>query len=154
MFNLTPWQKKEPTAMAPYRGSPLSQMRDEFDALLDRFLSRWPAAFEGDWDKPTWGMDVQEDDREVCVKAEMPGFEPDDLDVQVSGQLLTIKAEHREDKTENGVEQRSHRSFHRSMTLPFSTSPDKIEAKYRNGILEVHVPKSEQAKGKRIPIAK
>ncbi len=92
----------------------------------------------------------------MVVRAEVPGFEPGEVDVQVSGNLLTVKAEKKEEKKgkdgDGRYEERRYRTFHQSVTLPPGTDPGKIEARYKNGLLEVHVPKSEQAKGKRIPV--
>jgi HSP20 family protein len=166
MFNLIPWKKKnnkeQGRELVAHQGHLLAEMRDEFDTLFNRFLSRW---FLSRWAGPFgeelgpgrfWGLEVEDRDHEVMVQAEAPGFEPDDLDVQVSGNLLTIKAEKKEEsqgrKGDGRYEERRYRTFHRTVTLPPGTDPDKIEAKYHNGLLEVHVPKSEQAKGKRIPV--
>jgi HSP20 family protein len=162
MFNLIPWKRKgkeKDSELAPYKGHPLATLRDEFDALFDRFLSRWAEPFG--W--PTGlgrfgGLDVEYGDQEVVVKAEVPGFEPGELDVQVSGNLLTVKAEKKQEKKGkegNGLrryEEQRYRSFRQSVTLPPGTDPDKIEARYKNGLLEVHVPRSEQARGKRIQV--
>lgn len=161
MFNLIPWKKKtnkeQGRELVRQQGHPLAEMRDEFDTLFNRFLSRWAGPFGEELGLGRfWALDVEDGDQEVVVKAEAPGFEPADLDVQVSGNLLTIKAEKKEEsqgKKGNGsYQQRRYRTFHRTVTLPPGTNPDKIEAKYHNGLLEVHVPKSEQAKGKRIEV--
>src|SRR6266545_2054560 len=90
------------TGMAPSRGAPmaraggrepLSRLRDEFDRLFDQFarsafgmpLARWDAG-------TNWGLDVREDDDNVVVRAEAPGFEPSDFDIQVSGNQLIMSA--------------------------------------------------------------
>ncbi len=159
MFNLVPWKKRKEKdrELVPRKSHPLAELRDEFDSLFDRFLSRWAAPFGEQFGLGwSWGLDVEDGDQEVVVKAEVPGFEPDDLDVQVSGNLLTIKAEKKEQKKGregNGrYEERRYRTFHRTVSLPPGTDPAQIEARYKNGVLEVHVPRSEQAKGKRIPV--
>jgi HSP20 family protein len=160
MFSLIPWKKKSKNTgreLTRRAGHPLAELRDEFDVLFDRFLSRWGEPF--DWDfgpSRSWGLDVEDGDQEMIVRAEAPGFEPSEVDVQVSGNLLTIKAdkkEKKEGKDGNGrYEERHYRTFHKTVTLPLGTDPNKIEARYKNGLLEVHVPKSEEAKGKRIPV--
>lgn len=160
MFHLIPWKKKEESReLVPQRGHPLAELRHEFDALFDRFLGRWDEPFTWDLDLGhSWGLDVEENDQEVVVKAEVPGFSPDELDVQVSGNLLTVQAEQKGEskgkrKGGNGhYEERHYRTFRRCVTLPPGTDPDRIEARYRNGLLEVHVPRNEAARGKRIPI--
>ncbi len=159
MFNLIPWKKRNKEKgreLAPYKGHPLAELRDEFDALFDRFLSRWAEPFGDLIPSRFGGLDVEDGDQEMVVRAEVPGFEPGEVDVQVSGNLLTVKAEKKEEKKgkdgDGRYEERRYRTFHQSVTLPPGTDPGKIEARYKNGLLEVHVPKSEQAKGKRIPV--
>ena len=80
--------------------------------------------------------------------AELPGFEEKDLDVQLQDNLLTIRAEKQQ---ENGEERHSS-SYRRAVMLPSGTDPDKVTAMYSNGVLELHVPKAEQAQGRRIPV--
>jgi HSP20 family protein len=159
LFNLIPWRKKTDSGreLAQRSYYPLADIRDEFAQLFDRFFGRWAEPFGRDFALgPFWGFDVEDRDQEVVIQAEAPGFEPSELDVQVSGNLLTIKGEKKQEdrgKRGNGYfHQRRYSTFHRSITLPPGTDPDKIEARYHHGVLEVHVPKSEQAKGKRVPI--
>jgi len=159
MFGLVPWKRKhtkKDRELVRRKDHPLAELRDEFDALFDRLLNRWLEPF--DWNfgpRRLWGWEVEDNAQEIVVRAEAPGFEPSEVDVQVSGNLLTIKAEKKEEKSKEGdghYEERRYRSFHRSVTLPPGVDTSKIEARYKNGVLEVHVPKSEQAKGKRIPV--
>jgi HSP20 family protein len=160
MFNLIPWSEKgkaKSRDLAPYQGHPLAELRNEFDSLFDRFLTRWAEPFGEEFGLGRfWATDMEENDREVVVKAEVPGFEPDELDVQVSGNVLTVKAEkknERKRKEGNGqYEERRYRNFRQRVMLPPGTDPDKIEARCKNGLLEVHVPKSAEARGKRIPV--
>ena len=97
-------------------------------------------------------MDEHED--EIVVRAEIPGFEPEELEVQLNGRLLTVKAE--KEKTNKRKKGRyvelAYRSFYRSLTLPESIKADQVEAKYHNGVLEVHIPRSEDGRPKRIAI--
>jgi HSP20 family protein len=155
MFNLIPWKKREPSRALAFREDhPLTRFRDEFDALFDRFLARWPAPFDPGFDLDrSWGFDMEENDREVVVRAEVPGFEAGDLDVQVSGQVLTIQAEKKEGEGKEGNgRRRSYRSYRRTLTLPPGADPAKIEARYHNGVLEVHVPRGDSTPGKRVPV--
>ena len=136
---------------------PLARLRDDIDTLFDRLLSPWSAPLETDSDLGSLlDLDVDERDDEFVVRAETPGFEPDEINVETSGRLLTIKAEKKEKKKgKNGdgaVEQEIYRSFFRSVTLPDGVQRDKVEAKYHNGLLEVHIPKSDEAKPKRIAV--
>lgn len=144
MFSLIPWRKKD---------QPIARLRDEFEALLDRFLSRWPAPFDADYGLDTlWGLDVEDRDNEIFVRAEVPGFEANELDVQLGDRLLTIKAEKKTEGKEGNGSTKEYCSYHRSITLPEGIKAEGIEAKYRNGVLELHLPKSEEAKPKRIPV--
>ena len=159
MFSLIPWRKKkeESRSVAPRGGHPLARLRDDFDELFERFLSRWPPPFEpGFGPDRFWGLDVEDTGKEVVVRAEAPGFEAGDFDVQVTGNLLKIAAERKhEAKDKKGdyhYAERRYGRFQRSVTLPAGTETDKVEARYRNGVLEVRLPKSAEVQGRRIEV--
>jgi HSP20 family protein len=100
------------------------------------------------------GLEMEEKENEVVVRAEVPGFEASELDVRLAGNLLTIRAEHREEpdgKEREPVERRYGRSEW-TVTLPAGIEPAKIEAHYRNGVLEVHVPMTPEAAPRRIEV--
>ena len=101
-------------------------------------------------------MDVTETAEAVVVKAEVPGMDAKEINISVTGDVLTIKGEkksEREEKEENyHVVERSYGSFSRSMTLPAAVNLDKIEAKYDKGVLTVTCPKKEEVKPKAIEI--
>jgi HSP20 family protein len=98
-------------------------------------------------------MDFDENEKEFVLKAEAPGFEPEDLDVQVSGNMLTIKAEKKkESKEKKGNGYFEERRFERTITLPAGADTDHVEAKYHNGVLEIHLAKTEDAQRKKIPV--
>jgi HSP20 family protein len=129
----------------------LSQMRDEFDRLFERLTRGWPALAEGNgW---RWGMEVEEKDDAILVKAEAPGFEPGDFDIQVTDDRLIIRAETKAETREEGKpsEYRS-RSCYEAMTLPRGIAKDKVEAKYHNGVLTVTLPRTAEGKAKRIAV--
>jgi HSP20 family protein len=144
-------RRNERGSLTPWRGNqhPLDLFRQQFDSLFDNFFRGWPAPFgEGAESQRFWDFDVQEDDKEVVVRAEMPGFEENEMDVQVQSDVLTIKAE----KQQQSEGQRSYRSFFRSVTLPPGVDAEQARATYRNGVLELHLPRQPQAAGKRIPV--
>jgi HSP20 family protein len=149
VFGLRPWSKKEnwqenrELAQQSER-HPLTQLRSELDDLFGRFWKSWPVPLT---EFPR-GLEVQERDGEVLVRAELPGFEPNELDVEISGQTLTIKAEHRQE----GDRKREYRSFSQTVVLPPGIDRDGIEATCRNGVLQLRVPRSEEACGKRIAV--
>jgi HSP20 family protein len=120
----------------------LSKFRDEFGALLERFF--------GDGGDALSDLDIEDRDNEIILRADLPGFEPDEIDTQLSGQVLTIKAEKQQQSGDGNRGERTYRFFQESLTLPEGVKADEIQAKFRNGVLEVHVPKSEQGKPKRI----
>jgi HSP20 family protein len=131
------------------RAQPLERFRREFDTLFDRFFGGFPVPLDPELNQmQRWDFNVDDQDKEVVVRAELPGFGEKDLDVQLHDNMLTIRAEKQQ---ENGEDRRSL-SFHRTVTLPSGIDADKVTATYRNGVLEMHIPKTEQAKGRRIPI--
>lgn len=152
MFSLIPWRKKEGTRTD--NDNPLSVIRNEFDSLFDRFFGRMPLAME-EWDGTNgWGLDVQDNDKEYVVRAEAPGFEAGDFDIQLQGNTLTLRAEHKQEqgKKDEGSYAFSERRLMRSVTLPAGADADRIDARYRNGILELHLPKLPEAQGRRITV--
>ena len=140
------------------RGRPLARVRDEMGDLFGRFLEDW-----GDWSfappaRGTWwpALDVGEHDEAVVVKAELPGMQPKDIDISVRGNTLTIsgeKAESREEKDEAYYHaERRYGTFRREIGLPAGVDADKVEANYKDGVLTVTMPKSEEAKPKRVTV--
>jgi HSP20 family protein len=151
-------QKEEPAsrtgAPAPYREFPLSLgwMRDEFDRLLDRFSRNWPSIWSGNgW---RWGLDVEDEDSAVIVRAEAPGFEAGDFDIRVSDNRLILHASRKVESKEKEGKAREYREqeCYESVTLPAGIDKDKVEAKYHNGILTVTLAKSAEGKAKRITV--
>ncbi len=142
---LVPWR--------PFRE--FERMRREMDRLWDSFFERRPARVE---EVSEWfpSLDVSETKNEYVVKAELPGIDPKDIDISLTSDLLTIKGEkkqEREEKEENyHLIERSYGSFTRSIQLPGQVQSDKINATYKNGVLKVTLPKTEEAKKKEIKI--
>lgn len=138
--------------------SPWGRSPWEMERFFDRFLSDpwWGSEFLSaqSWAPP---LDVTETEKEVVVRTEVPGVKPDDLDVSVSGDLLTIsgeKQESREHEAENAYHsERYFGSFRRSFRLPSSVDQDKVSASYENGVLTISLTKKEGAGAKRIPVS-
>jgi HSP20 family protein len=127
----------------------LSQFRAGFDRMLSNL---WRGDLDEVWNNG-WGCDVQDSENEIVVRAEAPGFEPDEIDVRLSAGRLVLQAEHKsEQETEGNGHFSSYGKFYRAMSVPAGIEADKIEANYKNGILEVHLPKGEEAKSKRIAV--
>jgi len=141
MFGLLPWKKDGNGALANRAEHPVSLFRNEFDTLFDRFFGSWP-------DNTGWGMETEETDAALAVKMDAPGFEPGDFDVQVSGDTLRVTAERKGQKGDGNFERR----FSRSVTLPAPVDAEKVQARYKNGVLELTLPKTEQARWKQIKV--
>jgi HSP20 family protein len=101
-------------------------------------------------------MDVAETDGVVEVRLDVPGVEPKEIDIQLNGNVLTVSGRRKEEKEEK--EKAYHRterrfgSFSRSITLPCPVKEEAIEAKYHEGVLTITMPKTEEAKGKKIAV--
>jgi HSP20 family protein len=133
---------------------PFTLMRREFETLFDRVFGRRPLVAAEEWEKPAWGLEVVDEEKEFVVRAEAPGFVPADFDVRVTGDVLTITAEHKEEAKKKG-EKNGSRAFarlERVVTLPPYAGIDKVEALYRNGVLELHFPRLPEAEGKKIEV--
>ena len=169
MFNLIPWKKRsgniavrrdEPMGELTHDYDrdfyPLARFREEFDSLMNRFFDdRWLGDRFGNLPEWNWNWDLGWEDKgnEYVFHAELPGFEPEDFDVTVSGNVLTVRAEHKDEKKEkNGGSSYRYGSFSRSFTLPHGVDKEKIDARYHSGVLELHLSKTEEACGKRIEV--
>jgi HSP20 family protein len=129
-------------------------MRSTMDRMFDAGLT--PAGTN--WYPSKWdlALDVAETDEAYVVKASLPGIDPDDLEITYDSHILTIKGEIRkEDDFEDEryhLRERRYGSFSRSISLPYTVKADKIEASYEAGILKLNLPKSEEARPKRIKV--
>ncbi len=150
-WELTTW--KPFRELAPFRE--FERVRREMDRLWDSFLE---GGLRKRGEESEWlpSLDVAETKNELVVKAEVPGMDPKDIDISLSDGVLTIKGEKRQEKEEKEADyhviERSYGSFLRSVQLPKEVQSDKISASYRNGILRITLPKSEEAKKKEVKI--
>ena len=133
----------------------ISRLRREMDRLWDDYFGSGRRGLQPLTEFAP-AVDVKETDTEIVVKAEVPGMDAKDINISITGEVLTIKGEkksEREEKEENyHVIERSHGSFSRSLVLPAAVNMDKIEAKYDKGVLTVTCPKREEVKPKSIEI--
>jgi HSP20 family protein len=158
MFNLIPWKRKhvEPSRSGSLVADPLerrlTQFRDDFDSLWDRFWSG--GLLDQSWSQNGlgWNFDAVDQDDAFLVRAEAPGFEANDFDVQVRGNYLTIRAERKEEQNGNGRSHYHYGQFERMTLLPQGVDADNVSASYHNGVLELRLPKKEEARGKRINV--
>ncbi len=133
----------------------LSTFRREMDRLFDRFLGELPRL---DLSAMGWTphLDMTETKECLIVKAELPGLDTKDLDITISGNTLTLKGEKRQVKEEKDEHhhllERSYGAFTRTVELPTTVAADKVKAAFKNGVLTITIPKTEEAKRKAISI--
>lgn len=158
--DLIPWKRNETSV--PVRRS------QEEDQLLD-LRSRMNSLFDDFFERPFGGLspffgesslmgdfaprlDVSETDQELLISAELPGMEPEDIDISLDRGMLTISGEKRAEKEEKGKRfyrvERSFGSFHRSVPLPDEVDENKVDASFKRGVLKVKLPKTQAAKEK------
>lgn len=159
--------KSKETALASQApGSRSASPFHEFDRLFDSVFDRgWMPMLRRDhplwerfaaFDKGMPKVDVIDRDAEVVVRAEVPGFEREDLEVSVTDRSVTIKGEHRQErKEEEGEYYRSEitsGAFSRTVSLPGDIDADKAEASFRNGVLELILPKLNKANRRKVEV--
>jgi HSP20 family protein len=134
----------------------VSRLRREMDRLWDDYFGSGRRGLQPLQPEFAPAVDVKETAEAVVVKAEVPGMDAKEINISVTGDVLTIKGEkksEREEKEENyHLVERSYGSFSRSLTLPAAVDLDNIEAKYDQGVLTVTCPKKEEIKPKAIEI--
>jgi HSP20 family protein len=149
MFALTPWREGSRTrALLPRLETPF-RLLEEFEPILERFFGTWPTPVE-EWEPTYRGLHLTETEKEYVVRAELPGFEPPEVAVTLLGNVLTIEAKHGEGEPE--VKGRRYAHAKRSISLPEGVELEKLEAAYRNGVVEVHLPKAPEVVARRIEV--
>jgi HSP20 family protein len=156
-MKLTPWKKQAPESGRGNGG--LRRLRAEVDQLFDSFfgtprLSDWgfPASAGG------WAPDLEviEGDKEITVRAEIPGLDAKDIEVSVSGNRLTLSGEKKESSEDKkgGVthSERRYGYFHRSLELPSGVKAGDVTAEVDKGVLTLKIPKAGTEAVTRIPI--
>lgn len=132
----------------------MMRLRNEFDRLFDETMDlpswRWSESLGGP------AVDVAESDDAYIVKASLPGIKPDDLDISITDNILSIKGEVKAEKTiseeQYHLRERRYGAFARTITLPTSVEADSVEAEYKDGVLTLTAPKTEDVKRKRIAV--
>ena len=160
-MDLIPWRRKSRSGSEEAPQTALAEFRSELDGLFDRWTG-WPF---GDWpfsggDSPERlapaALDVSESDEEVLVRADMPGIDPKQVDIRIEGDRMTIRGERvekKEDKGKNYVRmERRYGGFARTVPLPSTVDADKAKAEYKDGVLQIRLPRREGAKPKRIEV--
>ncbi len=136
--------------------TPLAEMQREFNRMFDFSLRRWGLGFGdgGEWFSPV--VDVMEDADNVIVKAELPGLSKDDVQVTLQDNRLILKGEKKHESERRGWNYYQHESsygaFSRVIELPSYIDARKAEARFKNGVLEITLPKTEEAKSKVVEV--
>ena len=160
-MSLVPWRGKRPESGwdEDRPESVLTRFRSEMDQLFERFFGRtWDVMEQGFSAMTAWApsLDVSETDTDINIRAEVPGVDPKELEITVTGQMLTLAGEKKE-TTEHRDENvyRSERrfgSFRRSFQLPTPVDTEKITAEHKNGVILIQLKKQQSAVPKRIPV--
>ena len=154
MSALTRW---EPTMT---RWNPFKDLED-MEKRLSTYLGRPAVRAEAGKEAMTvaeWSplVDIAEDDKEYLIKADLPEVKKEDVKLTVQDDVMTISGERKYEKEEKGKKyhrvERAYGSFMRSFTLPEDADGSKVNAEYKDGVLNIHLPKSEKAKPKSIEV--
>ena len=128
-------------------------IQQEMNRLFDSFFGRTSTLTEGVW---TPLLDIYETKDHVVLKAELPGMKLEDIDITIVGDILTLKGERKREeevKDENYYRvERAYGAFHRSIPLPSVVDTDQVKATYKDGVLEIKLPKKEETKTKEIKV--
>ena len=131
----------------------MSMLRNRMDRLVSRMSEGDEGLFKGGW-LPT--TDVVETPEAIILRSELPGMDEKDISIEIENGMLTMKGERNlEEKTEEKGYRRIERSygkFLRSFTLPTNVQIDNVKASYHEGLLEVTIPKKEEAKPRKIEV--
>ncbi len=134
----------------------LEALQENVNRLFEESIVRPRRESRADrvWTPP---VDVAEDEEKVVVKAELPGMKREDIDIELSGDTLTIRGERKlenEERKEDYVRvERAYGRFQRSFTIGVPVKSDEVKASYKDGLLEITIPKSEEVKPKKVDVA-
>ncbi|MBI2481384.1 MAG: Hsp20/alpha crystallin family protein [Planctomycetia bacterium] len=136
------------------RHHPLASLREELDDVMERVFGGDDACTIG---RNVPALDLSDTENTIEAKLDLPGIDPDEVDIRINRNLLTVSGERKEEDVEKGrtfyrVERRTG-TFSRSITLPSEVNEDEVAAEYKDGVLTITLPKIEQAKARRIKVS-
>ena len=135
-------------------GNDLSPLRPDLDRLFQGFFM--PLPLGSDWTARTPAVDVEETSEAYVFRADLPGVDSKDVKVTVTGDTLTLRGERKleEKRSEDSLHriERSYGSFERAFTLGAPVRPDQVKATYKDGVLEIRVPKAEEARSREVEV--
>ena len=135
----------------------LDSLQGDMNRLFDRFFE---GRTSGNGTSRRWipAMDLVETQDHLVLRGDLPGLTEDDIDIEIKDSVLTVSGERKAENEEKGEGyhrvERSFGSFSRSLTLPRGVDPERVEAKFDKGVLEVRIPKPAEAKPTRVQIGK
>jgi len=148
--DLIPWFSEKRSIE---RDNPFLALQNEFNNLFDNFWRNRnfsPAVFEGELAKFQPNINIAENDDAYVVSAELPGMDEKNIELELKGNSLVLKGEkkeeHEEKKRGRVYSERRYGSFYRQIPLPDEVKVEKVEAKFKNGVLNIELPKTEKAK--------
>jgi HSP20 family protein len=137
-----------------WRSDPLTAIREEMNDLRARFFGEADEGWFAGAMAPL--LDLSETETAVEVRMDLPGVTAKDIDIQISGNVLTVRGQRQEEKEEKGRAfhrvERSYGSFSRSVTLPCPVAESEVAAEYRDGVLTITLPKTEESKPHKIKV--
>jgi HSP20 family protein len=158
----------EEKAVTTKKPSEVVSRGEEFEHWLDRFMEdMWRRPFPSLFGRDRWlpirplsirmpSLDVYEEKDTVVIKAELPGMKKEDIEVHLTGETLTIKGEKRQEEEVKEDDyyrrERSYGSFLRSVDLPCEVKSGDIKASFKDGVLDIRLPKTEEAKKKAVAV--
>jgi HSP20 family protein len=134
----------------------LDSLQGDMNRLFDRFFEGRTANGMGRRWIPA--MDLVETEDDLVLRGDLPGMSEEDVDIEIKDNVLTVSGERQAEHEDKGEGyhrvERAFGRFSRSLSLPQGIDPDKVEAKFEKGVLEVHIPKPAEAKPTRVQIGK
>ncbi|MEW6260155.1 MAG: Hsp20/alpha crystallin family protein [Thermodesulfobacteriota bacterium] len=135
----------------------VASLQDSINKLLQDAFSR--ANIDEDFALSAWKplVDIFDKDDAIVIHAELPGVKKEDVSIEVKDNVLTLRGERTESKEikedKYYRKERTFGSFHRAFTLPAAVNPDSIKATFKDGVLEIEIPKPEEQKPKQVKIS-
>jgi HSP20 family protein len=159
-MDLIPWRRKGQRAAGETPGRPLTHFRDEVESVMERFFrDPWTAGLTAPFERMLGSypqLDITESDQHVTVQVELPGVDPQDVQIELRGNALALSGEKRDvhDETRGGQQysERRYGRFSRTIPLPSGIDPDQVDAAYKDGVLTITLAKSPAAQPQQIPV--
>jgi HSP20 family protein len=146
--------RRENRSLRPFASFGPLGIREEMEDLMSKLFGErkenWP------FGRISPSLDLAETDQTIEARLDLPGVDPKEIDIQINANILTVSGQRKEEKEEKGktyhrVERRAG-SFSRSVSLPCAVKDEAVEAKYRDGVLTITMPKTEEAKSRKIAV--